>query len=270
LKKIAFTKYHGAGNDFIIIDNRERHISFQSSDTVAQLCNRRTGIGADGLILLETSGNQSFKMIYYNSDGNEGSMCGNGGRCITTYAFELGVMGTAGTFEAIDGIHEFKVLELNENQSVVSVKMNNVGEIFKEEDNYILDTGSPHYVTPVQNIETIDVEKRGKEIRNSEKFRAQGINVNFVSVDDHVLKMRTYERGVEAETLSCGTGTVAVAIAMEMAGLNHNRQPVEIITRGGILTVSFRNNNDGSFSDIWLTGPVTKVYSGITELKVFK
>ncbi len=264
MKKIHFSKYHGAGNDFIIIDNRSQKIVFTSPDQVAALCHRRFGIGADGLILLEESGLMNFRMKYYNADGNEGSMCGNGGRCITAFAAHLDIIKNNASFEAIDGVHEAVILKKDNLHTFVSLKMNDVYRIEKNHSNYILNTGSPHYITFVDEVEKVNVFVEGKAIRNSEQFKEMGINVNFVQAEMGRLTLRTYERGVEDETMSCGTGSVAAALALALENKIITGQDVEVTTRGGKLFIEFEKDDNG-FSNIWLKGPAEKVFEGTFE-----
>lgn len=266
MRKIRFHKYHGTGNDFIMIDNRDQKIVFESHNDVAALCHRRFGIGADGLILLEESGSFDFRMIYYNADGREGSMCGNGGRCTVAFASYLGLISGKTTFEAVDGIHEAAILEKLENGCLVTLKMQDVGAVKKNDDHYILDTGSPHYVKFVDSVEAVDVTGEGRKIRYSGEYGERGINVNFVSVKNGIFRMRTYERGVEDETWSCGTGSVAVAIALDEEGKTSAHGPVELQTPGGTLRIEFKRN-ENLFTDIFLTGPAIRVYEGLTEIK---
>jgi diaminopimelate epimerase len=252
---IHFTKYQGTGNDFIMVDNRE--MSFiPDKQTVSQLCDRRFGIGADGLILLEVSARSDFKMVYFNSDGNPSSMCGNGGRCLAHYAHSLGVCDKDGSFEAIDGLHEFTIGP----SSIVKLRMKDVEHIESASDAYILDTGSPHYVVFADEILELPLVAEARKVRYNDRFRKDGINVNFVEVKENKYFMRTYERGVEDETLSCGTGTVAVALSIALSE-DLKAGPVEINTPGGKLSVHF-TRIDAGFSDIWLQGPAEKVFEG--------
>ncbi len=266
MKQQPFYKYHGTGNDFIMIDNRSKRFALDSQDEIALLCDRRFGIGADGLILLEKSVLKDFKMIYFNADGKEGSMCGNGGRCTTAFADALGLIGNSTTFEAVDGDHEARIIEKTHHGIVVSLKMNDVLLIEKESNNYILDTGSPHYISFVKNVAETDVIGEGEKIRYNSRFKEKGINVNFIEPGNGSLKIRTYERGVEDETWSCGTGSVAAALALDLNGNTIPGQPVEVSTKGGKLWVDFTRNGNG-FSDIWLTGPAVKVFEGFIETK---
>lgn len=256
--KIIFNKYEGAGNDFVIIDNRAH--SFISEQTIiAKICNRRFGIGADGLILIEPSESHNFHMKYFNSDGFEGSMCGNGGRCAAHFAFKHSIARNQISFSAIDGVHQALIDGNN-----VQLSMNDVRHIEKTKNGCYLNTGSPHHVEFVVDTESVDVIKEGQKIRYSDKYAPSGTNVNFVTATPDKLLVRTYERGVEDETLSCGTGVTASAIAASFCGYTNNI-PVNIQTRGGLLSVFFSLQGTEA-SDITLTGPATFVFSGEIEL----
>jgi diaminopimelate epimerase len=259
--KQIFFKYEGTGNDFILIDNRNKNSSFLDSEFIAHLCHRRFGIGADGLILLEEEGGFDFKMVYFNADGRQSTMCGNGGRCIAAFAHHLGIVSNIGIFNAIDGPHAFKISEANERSALVSLKMKDVKEITKQGEDYILDTGSPHFIRFVEETKSIDVFKEGREIRNSEQFGEGGINVNFVSTFKGNIIMRTYERGVEDETLSCGTGVTAAALASVFSKKTPFAGNVSVRTKGGELSVQFKIQEQ-TFSDIWLIGPANLVFKG--------
>lgn len=257
---IKFHKFEGTGNDFIIIDTRKVTKKISSSQ-IKKLCNRKFGIGADGLILCEKSKTEDFSMQYYNADGYEGSLCGNGGRCILALANYFDNNKTKFSFEAIDGIHEGHICKsISRNQWIVKLKMNNVSEIIKHKDSYEINTGSPHYIKFVKKINTMNVLSEGKKIRYNKIYKNKGINVNFVEIKNDNLFVRTYERGVENETLSCGTGVVASTLAYATeekikAGI------INIQTLGGNLEVSFIKNNN-IFNEIWLKGQVTFVYHG--------
>ena len=208
-----FHKYQGTGNDFIIIDNREFIFPKNDTNLVAKLCDRKFGIGADGLLLLESHSQHDFNMVYYNSDGNLSSMCGNGGRCLVHFAQQLGVIGDHTTFQAVDGVHHASL-----QGDIISLGMNNVGRIEEFERYVFLNTGSPHHVEIVENLEDFDVFSEGRKIRN-DRYGKKGANVNFVTqITADTFAVRTYERGVEAETLSCGTRVTAVAIGMYHTG----------------------------------------------------
>ncbi len=254
---LTFYKYQGTGNDFVIIDNRA--LIFPKDDTklVSSLCDRRFGVGADGLILLENDPVEDFNMVYYNADGNQSTMCGNGGRCLVAFAKELGIINTETSFNAVDGLHTAKI-----ENGQVSLQMSNVSEVQKKPNSFFLDTGSPHHVQLVENLKDFDVAKEGAKLRYG-IYGASGSNINFVEQQtEDTFAVRTYERGVEDETLSCGTGVTAVAIAMHNAG-NTNLNDIRIETKGGELSVRFINGVN--YSDVYLTGPAVLVFKGNME-----
>ncbi|MCG8412016.1 MAG: diaminopimelate epimerase [Bacteroidales bacterium] len=258
---ISFYKYQGAGNDFVIIDNTANTISLNTKQ-IELLCNRRFGIGADGLMLLEKHSTMDFNMRYFNSDGNEGTMCGNGGRCLVAMARRLNVISEKTSFNSIDGVHNAIINDDN----TVSLQMQDVSSIDVVDENYFLDTGSPHYVAFCNDVKNVDVFNKGKEIRYSEKFRAEGTNVNFVEIlNEKKLFVRTYERGVENETLSCGTGVTASAISAAIH-INSDKKSFDIETLGGNLNVRFNQKSNNTFEDIWLTGPAEFVFEGKIEI----
>lgn len=258
--QLTFYKYQGTGNDFIMIDNRMEVISKNNTKLVNHLCDRKFGIGADGLILLENSNEDGvdFKMVYFNSDGNQSSMCGNGGRCIIAFARFLGIIKESCTFSAVDGLHEGRISDTGS----VGLKMNDVQEVHKQTGFTFLDTGSPHHVVFSESIGDLDIMKKGSEIRYSKLYAENGgTNVNFVEViDASSLRIRTYERGVENETLSCGTGATAAAIAAFSNDKVHS-STVSLATEGGSLRVNFEHGEQG-FSNIWLEGPASLVFKG--------
>lgn len=259
---INFYKYQGAGNDFILLDNRKNTYSELSNEQVKSLCDRHFGIGADGLMLLNEKPGFDFEMIYFNADGNEGSMCGNGGRCIIQFASKLGIKKKEYSFSAVDGAHTAKI----DFDKKVSLKMNDVQNVAFFLDHYILNTGSPHYVKFVTGLEDYNVVAEGKDIRYSKQFIEEGINVNFVeTLSDDEIFVRTYERGVEDETLSCGTGVTASAIVAAHNDNGFNR--VEVKTKGGNLSVEFDKVSDTVFKNIWLSGPAIFVFTGEIEIK---
>ncbi len=255
MKIISFNKYQGAGNDFIIIDNRNGHFNPTDSKLINNLCDRRFGIGADGLILVSGHKGSDFEMKYFNSDGKLGSMCGNGGRCTAHFALKEGIAGKNQRFQTFDGIHEASV-----NDDQVRLQMADVNEYKTVDDNYFINTGSPHYVVFRDDIDSIDVNKEGRELRWSPKFAPAGTNVNFVQVVNNGLYIRTFERGVEEETLACGTGVTASAIASALKG-HFDTNAVNVRARGGNLKVEF-NINKGKVINIWLNGPATFVFEG--------
>ncbi len=263
--QIPFSKYQGTGNDFIIIDNRLLQLKLSEKE-INLLCHRRFGIGADGFILLNDSDMHCFDMQYYNSDGKEGSMCGNGGRCIAAFARRLQLFEDKVAFRAVDGIHLAEIIEICANETIVKLAMQDVDKIESFMGGYILNTGSPHYVEFVENIKNIDVFSEGKKVRNHPYFKNEdGINVNFVEVKDDHLFVRTYERGVEDETFSCGTGVVASALVYAQ---KNNVEKVSIETKGGSLQVSFKQSPTG-FVNIFLQGKASHVFDGIIETDIF-
>jgi len=257
---IKFTKYQGTGNDFIMIDNRPLLAKLSQAE-IAHLCHRRMGIGADGLILLQKHPELDFEMVYYNSDGNPSSMCGNGGRCIAAFAAQLGIETPTGIlkFMAVDGEHEAILEQKITNGYQVNLKMQDVKEVVVRDSYAILNTGSPHFVVRVNDVDGIDIIKQAHSIRYSAQFKEKGINVNFIQQKDRDIKVRTYERGVEDETWSCGTGVVASSIASYLFTGN---KPAHIHTTGGLLKVNFTTENNQQFTDIHLIGPAVKVFEG--------
>lgn len=253
--KYTFYKYQGTGNDFIIFDNRDGKIQL-STEQVLQMCDRRFGIGADGLMLLETASGYDFKMTYYNADGKEGSMCGNGGRCLTRFAIDMGTHQSNFKFIATDGEHE---ASLGENDWI-NLKMCDVNMINDYHGDYILNTGSPHYVKQVTDVMKSDVVEEGRSIRYNHEFKEKGINVNFVEVSSKGIIVRTYERGVEDETFSCGTGVTAASLVFAHNEKGFNR--IEVKTKGGHLAVEFDKTGEATFENIWLCGPATFVFKG--------
>ncbi len=254
---MQFHKYHGAGNDFILIDNRAGSITL-TTEQIAALCHRHMGIGADGLMLLDTVEGYDFRMVYYNADGRESTMCGNGGRCIAVFARELGLVKEHCRFLAIDGPHE---ATLNDD-GTVRLHMKDVAGVEWYEGYALLNTGSPHYVQWTEDAMAEDVVAQGRAVRYSDRFAPDGVNVNFAQVTgEQQLYVRTYERGVEDETMSCGTGVVAAAIASvgEAIGLFS----VAIETPGGLLNVSFNKHLSDGARDVVLTGPVVRVFGGV-------
>ncbi|WP_460219225.1 diaminopimelate epimerase [Psychroserpens sp. MEBiC05023] len=254
--QLKFYKYQGTGNDFVMIDNRQQDFNKNDTKHIAFLCDRRFGIGADGLILLEDHDTCDFKMVYFNADGKESSMCGNGGRCITAFANFLGVISTEATFEAIDGIHKATI----ENE-IVSLQMQDVKAIEQHESHVFLDTGSPHHVQIESELKKLDVASLGRKIRFGAPYNEAGSNVNFVhkNTSDN-FSVRTYERGVEDETYSCGTGVTAVALAMHYIG-ETEKNIITLKTEGGDLKVSFEKHGDG-YNNIFLIGPAKQVFKG--------
>ena len=262
-KQIPFFKYQGAGNDFILIDQRDqKYLTRVDQEQIEKLCNRRFGIGADGLILLELHEAYDFEMVYFNSDGRESSMCGNGGRCIVAFAVQLGLIEKQCRFLAIDGPHEGILTR----PDWVELKMQDVQTVEQGQGYYYLNTGSPHYVQFTETLEEVDVVGQGRAIRYSDPYKAEGTNVNFVEVLKDGLAVATYERGVEDETLACGTGVTACALAYTFHQPELECNSIDIQAKGGKLTVRFEKNGAG-FSDIWLCGPATLVFQGKVALE---
>lgn len=254
--ELHFYKYQGTGNDFVMIDNRSLFFPKEDVQLINKLCDRRFGVGADGLILLEPSEKEDFTMVYYNADGNEGSMCGNGGRCLVAFAKQLNVIENETTFDAVDGLHYATV-----NNGIVSLKMIDVQEISVNKSNSFLNTGSPHHIQFCENISEIDVKKVGAEIRYGAPYFEEGTNVNFAEqVSENSFKVRTYERGVEDETLACGTGVTAVAIAANNSNKT-TKNTIQLEVLGGNLEVSFDKNED-TYSNVFLKGPAELVFEG--------
>ena len=258
--KIHFYKYQGTGNDFVVLDNRDWAYTSLNQEQIRLLCDRRFGIGADGLMLLNPKAEYDFEMKYYNADGRESTMCGNGGRCMVKFAYHLGIRAEKYLFKAVDGDHEAEI----DDDGTVSLKMMDVDSFDEDHGDYIVDTGSPHYVKIVSDVMDYDVFEKGMDIRYSSEFAKDGINVNFVEQKraDEII-VRTYERGVEDETLSCGTGVVASAIICHHNDVGYN--DVTVITKGGRLVVEFDRIN-GSYKNIWLCGPAEMVFEGDIEI----
>ncbi|MBC7936124.1 MAG: diaminopimelate epimerase [Rhizobacter sp.] len=258
---LHFYKYHGTGNDFVILDNRNRAYDELSNQQVTKICHRHFGIGADGLMMLNHKPGYDFEMIYYNADGKPSSMCGNGGRCLVKFAYDMGIHKYTYRFIAVDGNHEAEI----DNHNRVRLKMQDVETIEEHSSYSVLNTGSPHYVKFTNDVAAADVVANGRAIRNSHHFAVEGINVNFVeSTGEDSIFVRTYERGVEDETMSCGTGVTAAALISAHNERGFNR--VEIKTPGGHLSVEFNKISDHVFKDIWLCGPATFVYKGEIDI----
>lgn len=276
---LIFYKYQGAGNDFLIADNRDGSLHLTQEQIVA-LCDRRYGIGADGLMLLEDSAGHDFRMVYYNSDGSGGMMCGNGGRCMVAFAADMGV--THFDFEAADGFHTAQILEASQGVKTVRLKMKDVAsiELHKElsgvvvpSSGYFLDTGTRHYVRFVADLDSYDIVSEGRDIRyHAKELQPVGANVNYVEPSNGILKVRTYEKGVEDETFACGTGIVASCVAARVAGLS----PSETMCEGRVkynvkakrdhLSVDFMPSDEIVAEDVWLTGPATFVAKIIIDI----
>ena len=254
---IKFDKYHGAGNDFVMLDMTELPLELDIA-TVERLCNRRFGIGADGLIAICKSDKSDFRMRYYNSDGREASFCGNGSRCSVAFAYDKNIIsGTETIFEAFDGIHHANIIDDKGDTKTVRMQMSDA-KAEMHDDHIFVDTGSPHYVKIVKALESVDVKTEGAKIRYDKSISPNGTNVDFIHYDDSTIYIRTYERGVEDETLACGTGITAAAIA---TALWHGGERFKVKARGGDLEVNLKHNNL-IFNNITLTGPACRVFSG--------
>lgn len=254
--KLSFYKYQGAGNDFVMIDDRNMDFPIEPS-LIQHLCDRHFGIGADGLILLQPHEQADFRMVYFNADGNESSMCGNGGRSIVQFAFDLKIIDNTTEFIATDGLHQAHI-----HHNSIDLKMSDVDKIEHFQQHMFLNTGSPHHIEFVNDLSVINVKEKGAEIRYGAPYFEEGSNVNFVQkINEEHLKIRTYERGVEDETLACGTGVTAAAIAAYESQLI-KKNTVNMETLGGLLIVRFQKNNQGSYNNIWLSGPAKFVFKG--------
>ncbi len=255
--KFTFDKYHGTGNDFIILDNRAGQFSGLTEKDIRTMCHRHFGIGADGLLLYQNKDGFDFEMVYFNADGKASTMCGNGGRCMVMYAYNSGLSKFTYHFLAPDGAHEAEI----DNRGEVRLKMQDVSSMDENAQRTVLNTGSPHYVKFVSSLEKVNAKEEGAAIRNSKKYENEGINVNFVErLGEAVIGVRTYERGVEDETMSCGTGVTAAALSSAHNPLGFNR--VEVRTPGGNLSVEYNKLSDHTFNNIWLCGPATFVFRG--------
>lgn len=258
---LPFSKYEGTGNDFILIDDRKLQFP-ANEDLISKLCNRHFGIGADGILLLQHSEGYDFGMNYFNSDGSHATFCGNGGRCITAFAFHEGIIADSCRFMAADGIHHSRIVEKNRHSLLVELEMRDPVVFTQQPNFYYLNTGTYHVVKFVDNPDTIDILEDSREIRYDERFAPHGTNVNFARLLKKELYVRTYEKGVEDETLSCGTGVTASAIA---ASLKYGGDSFYINTAGGRLSVSFKCIQD-HFRQVKLTGSARLVYKGEIEI----
>lgn len=253
---IPFKKYQGTGNDFILIDNRNHIFPIdQAESIVPKMCDRKFGIGSDGLVLVNNHAEYDYEMIFFNPDGSK-SLCGNASRCTYAFAKIIGIASEKATFLTTDGVHEIK--QVGEN---IHFQLRDIEKIDKiNETDWYVNTGSPHYVKVVDDVNTVEIMSEGSTIRYSEPFQHQnGTNVNFIQLEEGKVEARTYERGVEAETLSCGTGVTAVGL---VAGNLNYQSPVQVETKGGNLSVSFEKDGD-SYKNIWLAGPAEFVFEGI-------
>ncbi len=273
---LKFEKYQGAGNDFVMIDDRNAEFDLTNRALIAQLCDRKFGIGADGLLVLRNDLETDFRMIYFNADGGEVSFCGNGARCIVHFAHSLGIFKEKTIFRAEDGVHKAGLA-----QNGIYLKMIDVQKVEDNDTFFITNTGVPHYVTFRENLDEVDIVEEGRNIRNSERFREEGVNVNFVQIQNTEnylvdtipseadlsnfptnLAVRTYERGVEDETLACGTGITACALVYS---LKNFKSPISIQAQGGILGVWFERTIEG-FQNIYLVGGAEKVFQGEIQI----
>lgn len=256
--KIQFTKYQATGNDFVLIDNRNQEYAF-AKEQIEKICDRRFGVGADGLMLIEKHPTLDFNLVYYNSDGSQ-SLCGNGSRAAVAMAATLGLLKNKTTFNAYDGSHEAELL----NTGIVRLKMNPVTSVKKKGEDLFIHTGSPHHLQIVPDAEKINVVDEGRKIRYSDDYKPDGTNVNFVQLlNNNTIFVRTYERGVEDETFSCGTGVTAAALAASFHGYT---SPVHVKVKGGELDVAFQTGQAGTFHEIYLIGPAKMVFTGTLEL----
>lgn len=249
---LQFFKYQGTGNDFIMMDNRDGNIQLTLAQ-IQRLCDRKFGIGSDGLILIETTPEADFHMNFFNPDGSK-SFCGNGSRCAVRFAQQLGIVGNEGRFLAIDGLHNFKF-----DNEAVHIHMRDVENAQLSNGHYIINTGSPHYIIYVEDVAQLDIVSQGRAIRYNDSFKEEGINVNFVQETVEGLKIRTYERGVEDETLSCGTGVTAAALSYHMR--HPEASELTVNARGGQLFVKWKYI-DNRYTDIYLCGPAERVFEG--------
>jgi len=256
---IEFFKYHGAGNDFIMIDNRASAFQGNKIELAKKVCSRRFGVGSDGLIFIENWESGDFEMDFYNPDGSQ-SFCGNGSRCAVAFAIKLGMIATEASFQAIDGIHKAKI-----DKDVISISMSDLHLFEKNDDHYIIHTGSPHYISFHINIEELDLIDFAHGIRYSQKYLTEGINVNVIEeLSGRAISIRTYERGVEAETFACGTGATAAALAFAIENSLESGR-IEVKAKGGDLSVDFRKAEE-AYEEIWLNGPAVEVFKGVIDV----
>ena len=260
--EVNFKKYSGTGNDFIIIDNRNDNINYNSS-LIKNICDRNFGVGGDGLIIIKNSISSDFEILHYTSDGNLGSLCGNGSRCAISFAYKNNIIDKNTVFEAFDGIHEAEVIS----DELIKMEMKINSDIIQNKYGTWLDTGSPHLVIEKENTDKLDVNLEGSSIRYNDHYKREGVNVNFVEkLSDETFKIRTYERGVENETLACGTGSTASAICMSYLGKS-NSNIITMKCQGGDLKVQF-NSKDKDFTNISITGPANLVFEGQIDIKI--
>lgn len=255
--KISFHKYQGTGNDFVMIDDRSLTFPMKDTRLIGFLCDRKMGIGADGVILIQNHPEYDFNMVYFNPDGSR-SLCGNGSRCAIAFAKALGIIQDQTTFETTDGVHDAHITD-----EIIHFHLHDVQTVKSIDSDWFVDTGSPHHIRLVEDVEHFDVYQQGRNIRYSDYYSPKGTNVNFVEKFPDRIKVRTYERGVENETLSCGTGVTACALAASTFGFE---SPVLVQAPGGNLIVSFEKSDDGHFSQVYLAGPAKKVFEGSIEV----
>ena len=260
---IKFYKYQGAGNDFILVDNRKNVVNHQNPALIARLCDRRFGVGGDGMMFLQEKTGYDFEMVYYNADGQPSSMCGNGGRCITAFAHQLNLIQDKASFKAIDGPHE--ALITTHSPLAVKLKMSDVDEPELIGEDVFLNTGSPHYVRFVDNVSDLEIIYEAQKVRYNDRFRKEGTNVNFVQPLENILIVRSYERGVEDETYSCGTGVVGSVLASVAKEIVPSSGKQTVHTKGGILRVYYERDGNG-FKNVWLEGEATFVFTGEIEI----
>lgn len=256
---IRFHKYQGTGNDFVMVDDRGQTFPVQNPRVISHLCDRKLGIGADGVILIQNHPDVDFRMIYFNPDGSQ-SLCGNGSRCAIAFARHLGIISEKTTFETTDGIHDAYIED-----DIYYFHLHDVDLVKKVNDDWFINTGSPHHVRVIENLSEADIVSTGREIRYSETYEPAGTNVNFIEKHANGIAVRTYERGVEDETLSCGTGVTACALAANYLGYS---SPVHVETKGGNLMVSYDRVREHKFENIYLAGPAKKVFEGEIEITI--
>ncbi len=256
--ELEFYKYQGTGNDFILIDNRKSIFPENNIQLISALCSRKFGIGSDGLMLVNYSQEFDFELVFFNPDGSQ-SLCGNGSRCAVRFANDLGIIKDKTIFMAYDGPHEAQVLDTE-----IHLQMHDVPSFQSLEDGFFADTGSPHFVAKMETVEALDILEAGSKIRYDKRFEPSGTNANFIEmIGNESIKVRTYERGVENETLSCGTGVTASAIYAHELGV---QSPVRVQTKGGNLSVKFTKQENKGYTDVWLIGPAVKVFKGFINI----
>jgi len=255
---LSFVKYQGTGNDFVMIDNRSGKWDDLTISEIQKICDRRFGVGADGLIKINAHPALDFEIDYYNADGSK-SFCGNGARCSVAFAHTLGINTQLTHFMAIDGEHE-----ASQNPGSISLLMKDVSLVATVGEDFLINTGSPHYIRFVPGTSVVNVFEEGRAIRYSDPYKQEGINVNFVTALSHnKIDVRTYERGVEDETHSCGTGVTAAALAFAVQNDLRGQQIIEVVTKGGDLKVHFSRTGDSEFERIYLIGPAERVFEGV-------